>query len=261
MDEQRQGVVPGGRDTSVGKGLSVLDALATSRVSLGVSEIAQRTGMAKSTIHRLLASMISHGYVAKAEDRYLLADRLFEVGNQVQVGEVEGLRESAAPYLAELFALTRQTVHLGVLSGSDVLYVDKVAGTNGPRMATRVGGRRPAYATGLGKALLAFASPPVVNRTLAGSFKRFTAYTVPDAQRMKQSLVRVRETGLATDYEESFLGVACLATPVWSADPTHAVAAISLSSSVSGRSPARYRAALNDIARQLSTALASGSRS
>ncbi|GHH34743.1 IclR family transcriptional regulator [Lentzea cavernae] len=253
--------MPGGRetsagkgDTSVGKGLCVLDALATSRAPLGVSEIAHRTGMAKSTIHRLLVTMISHGYVAKVEDRYSLADRVFEVGNRVQVGEVENLRESAAPYLAELFALTRQTVHLGVLSGSDVLYVDKVAGTNSPRVTTRVGGRRPAYATGLGKALLAFASPPVVKQTLAGSFKRFTAYTVADAQRMTQSLVRVRETGLATDYEESFLGVACLAAPVWNADTTRAVASISLSCSVSGRSPSRYRTALNDIARQLSGA-------
>lgn len=259
-------MVTGGRepsaksDTSVGKGLCVLDALATSRAPLGVSEIAHRTGMAKSTIHRLLMSMISHGYVAKVDDRYSLADRVFEVGNRVQVGEVGNLRESAAPYLAELFALTRQTVHLGVLSGSDVLYVDKVAGTSSPRMTTRVGGRRPAYATGLGKALLAFASPPVVKQTLAGSFQRFTAYTVPDAQRMKQSLVRVRETGVATDYEESFLGVACLAAPVWNADATRAVAAISLSCTVSGRSPSRYRTALNDVARQLSAALASGSR-
>ncbi|WP_188279583.1 IclR family transcriptional regulator [Streptomyces sp. CBMA29] len=243
------------RDTSVGKALAVLDTLSGSRKSLGVSEIAARTGMAKSTVHRLLSAMIEHGYVAKEGERYLLAERVFELGSRVQVGAAKDLRELASPYLAELFALTRQTIHLAILSGADILYIDKVSGLGAPRMDTRIGGRRPAYATGLGKALLAFAPSPHLRAVLDGSFKRFTAYTIPDAQRMKLSLVRVRETGIATDHEESFLGVACLAAPIWAADHSRAVAAVSLSCPVLGRTPARYRSVLVDTAQQLSTAL------
>jgi len=243
------------RDTSVGKALAVLDALSGSKKPLGVSEIAARTGMAKSTVHRLLSAMGAHGYVAKENERYLLAERVFELANRVQVGTAKDLRELASPYVAELFALTRQTIHLAILSGADVLYVDKVAGLGAPRMPTRIGGRRPAYATGLGKALLAFAPPVQLKAVFEGPFKRFTAYTVPDAQRMKLSLLRVRETGVATDHEESFLGVACLATPVWGADHSRAVAAISLSCPVLGRTPARYTSVLVDTARQLSSAL------
>ncbi|MEW2522647.1 IclR family transcriptional regulator [Actinacidiphila alni] len=243
------------RDTSVGKALAVLDALSGSKKPQGVSEIAARTGMAKSTVHRLLSAMAEHGYVAKEGERYLLAERVFELGSRVQVGVAKELRELAPPYLAELFALTRQTIHLAILSGPDILYIDKVSGLGAPRMETRIGGRRPAYATGLGKALLAFAPPPYVRAALEGSFKRFTAYTIPDAQRMKLSLLRVRETGVATDHEESFLGVACVAAPVWAADHSRAVAAVSLSCPVLGRTPARYKAVLVDTARQLSAAL------
>ncbi|WP_236794735.1 IclR family transcriptional regulator [Amycolatopsis sp. GM8] len=242
-------------DTSVGKGLMVLDALARSPSPLGISEIAARTGMAKSTIHRLLNTMAGHAYVAKEGERYLLAERVFELGNRVQVGPEKGLREAAAPYVAELFAATRQTIHLAVLSGVDILYIGKASGVGMPKMATRVGGRRPAYATGLGKTLVAFAPEAEVQRNLDRKFRQFTAYTVPDGRRLWQSLVRVREAGFATDNEESFLGVTCLAAPIWSPDKSRAVASISLSSTVSGHSPNRFKTALLNTANQLSDAL------
>ncbi|WP_432992507.1 IclR family transcriptional regulator [Dactylosporangium sp. CA-233914] len=245
-------------DTSVGKGLTVLDALSRSRLPLGVSDIASRTGMAKSTVHRLLNAMIVHGYVSKEGERYLLAERVFELGHRVQVGPAKGLREFAAPYVADLFAATRQTIHLAVLSGTEILYIDKISGVGAPKMATRIGGRRPAYATGLGKVLVAFAPAAEVKRNLEGKFRRFTAYTVPDAQRMLQSMARVRETGFATDNEESFLGVTCLAAPIWSPDGTRAVAAISLSCPVAGHSPSRFKTALMGTADQLSAALSQG---
>jgi len=242
-------------DSSAGKALVLLDALAGPRASLGVSELAALTGLPKSSVHRLLVVLVEGGYVRRLDGKYALSSRVFEIGNQCAIARSNGLREVAIPFMAELFAQTHETIHLAVRVGTDVLYVDKLYGHDSVRTSTCIGARRPDYATGLGKAMLAYAPPEEVRRSLAGRYRRFTAYTIATPEAMHRSLRRVREEGWATDNEESFLGVCCVAVPVLDRRTQHAVAALSLTTSVGRSSVQRYRSLLLRAGAELSTAL------
>jgi DNA-binding IclR family transcriptional regulator len=219
-----------GGDTSAGKALALLDAFSGPLSVLGVTALAARADIPKSTAHRLLNVLVSSGYVRRVGDRYCLTERMFEIGNQVRLCRPNGIREAAMPYLAELFAQTRQTVHLAVLSGTDVLYLHKVFGYESPRCPTLVGGRRPAYATALGKALIAFGDSKAVEANLSVRFTRFTPYTLATAGQLRRCLERVNADGMATDHEELLRGVSCVAAPILDPKSGRAVAAMSICS-------------------------------
>ena len=217
-------------DTSAGKALALLDAFSGQFTVLGVTALAGRAGIPKSTAHRLLNVLVGCGYVRRVGDRYCLAERLFEMGNQVRSCRPSGIRELAMPYLGDLFAQTRQTVHLAVLSGTDVLYLDKVSGHDAARCPTSVGCRRPAYATALGKVLLAFGGSEDIDRNLRVRFRRFTPRTMITAGQIQRCLGQVRDEGIATDHEELRPGVNCIAAPILDLRSGQALAAISVCS-------------------------------
>ena len=196
--------------------------------------------------------LVAGGYVRRVGDRYCLSEHVFEMGNQVRSCRPSGIRELATPYLGELFAETRQTVHLAVLAGTDVLYLDKVAGRDATPFPTPVGARRPAYATGLGKALLAFADAETIQENLRVPFRRFTPYTLASAAQLVHCLEQVRKEGAATDHEELRRGVNCVAAPVLDSRTGHAVAAISVCS-VGSSAERRYSRALQRVAGDLSS--------
>ncbi len=236
-------------DTSAGKALALLDAFSGRLGVVGVTELAERAHVTKPTAHRLLQVLVAGGYVRRVGDRYCLSEHVFEMGNQVRACRPSGIRDIAGPYLGELFAETRQTVQLAVLSGAEVLYLDKVVGLYGAPCPTSVGARRPTYATGLGKALLAFASAERLQDTLRAPFRRFTRQTLTAAQ-LEGCLDDVRQDGYATDHEELRRGVNCVAAPVL--DPAGlAIAAISVCSA-SPTSERRNLRALQRIAGELS---------
>jgi DNA-binding IclR family transcriptional regulator len=244
-------------NSSIDRTLAVFDAFTSSNTSepLRIAQVSERTGMPKSTVHRLLAAMVAHGYVAKSGIHYRLAERTFELGSHAQVGGIRDLRAIASPYIADLFTATRQTIHLAVLSGVEVLYLDKMSGLGShPHIPTRAGGRRPAHATGVGKALIAFRGGDV-RFAMNGPLPRLTAYTISNPIGMKQSISRIRDSGIAVDNEESFLGVTCIAAPVMDHCSGSAVAAISIAGSVGGTHPIRHKSALVRTAEQLSSAL------
>jgi DNA-binding IclR family transcriptional regulator len=238
-------------DTSAGKALALLDAFSGPLSVLGVTALAARADIPKSTAHRLLNVLVSSGYVRRVGDRYCLTERMFEIGNQVRVCRPNGIREIAMPYLAELFAQTRQTVHLAVLSGTDVLYLNKVFGYESPRCPTLVGSRRPAYATALGKALLAFSDPKAVEANLNIHFTRFTPYTLATASQLQRCLEQVNVDGMATDHEEMLRGVSCIAAPILDSRSGSAIAAVSICS-VGSLAEKRYSRALLRATTELS---------
>jgi DNA-binding IclR family transcriptional regulator len=152
--------------------------------------------------------------------------------------------------LTELYAQTRKTVHLAVPAGSSVLYVEKLFGPDSVRINTAVGMRRPQYATALGKTMLAF-SEPRPGGSMQSRYYRFTAFTIATPGLLERALDRVREQGFATDFEETFLGVSCIAVPVLDRRTHKPVAALSLSTEATGRSVLRYQAVMLKAAEQL----------
>jgi DNA-binding IclR family transcriptional regulator len=251
LQQAANGGTTSSHDTSAGKALALLDALGGPRQTMGVSELAQIASLPKSTAHRLLTVLIDSGYVRRVGDKYALSTRTFELGNRVAVARSNGLRDRAMPVLAELYAQTRETVHLAVQAGSSVLYVEKLFGPDSAKVQTAVGARRPLHATALGKAILAHADP----EGEAASYmrlRRLTAYTIATPDLMQRTLEKVRSEGYATDFEESALGISCVAVPVFDQRTGKPVAALSIAAGVGGRSVLRYRTIMAKAAEQMS---------
>jgi IclR family KDG regulon transcriptional repressor len=216
-----------GKAGSVLKALTLLDVFRGHGRTLGVSEVSRQTGLAKSTAFRLLSHLEQAGFVERDGTGYRLGWRLFELGNGVQHCQPHGLRDIASPYLGELHSRTQFAVHLAVLDGNDVLYLDKVSGHASPRTATAVGSRVPATCTALGKAILAFNDPDTIRRVIESGLVQRTRYSVTQPGRLVQQLRKAHSEALAHECEESMLGLMCAAAPVLR--DGRAVAAVSVS--------------------------------
>lgn len=212
-------------DSVVGRVFTLLSAFRPGDSTVGISELARRTGISKPTAHRLLHQMAEWDIVEVSADGVRVGMRLFELGQQAS--RPVDLRDAAAPFLADLFEATGETVHLAVAEGTDVIYIQKIQRRHGPPIASRVGGRMPAYCTGVGKALLAHASPERITAVLAAGLHRRTPRTITVPGLFERELDRVRKTGIAVEHEESSVGISCVASPVIGTDGT-AVAAVSI---------------------------------
>lgn len=202
--------------SSLEHGLAVLEALASAREqTLGLSELAQRVGLHKTSAARVLATLTAHGYVEQdpRTRRYRLTLKLFELGS-LCLARIELVRE-ARPLLENLARLSGEVVHLAVLDQGEVVYVDKVESEQTIRMYSRVGRRSPVHCTGVGKALLAFVDDVTFQSIVAEKgLRRYTPRTITDPERLREHLARVRETGVAFDDEEHEPGIRCVAAPV-----------------------------------------------
>jgi len=147
------------------------------------------------------------------DGQFRLGLKLFELG-QLALYQ-QGLRESAASFLADLSNATRQTSHLAILDHCDVVYLDSIRPSPPPRLRARVGGRLPATVTGVGKAILAFSSPETIDEVIARGLPRLTTNSITDEARLRAELAKVRRTGLAFDHQEQAVGTSCCAAPIF----------------------------------------------
>lgn len=222
-----RGTDESGALASVSKAVLLLEALNAADGPLGVSLLARRTGMPKSTAFRLLAHLETSGFVERSEKAYQLGRRLFEFGNHVEACRPRGLRDVALPHMVDLQQRSNATVHLAVLDGSDVVYLEKVHGLSSPASPTSIGARNPASCTAVGKLLLAFAEPDHLRAVLAAGLPRRTPFSVVQPGLLLQQLTAARRTGLAYDREEAQLGLSCVAAPI--VRDARVVAALSMS--------------------------------
>ena len=215
---------------SLERAFDLLEALSAGG-ELGVTELANRTGLVPSTAHRLLHTLAMRGYVSQSADsgRYLLGYKVVEVASGLE-HRLERLRVVARPHLERIQRATGETVNLVVLDADRVVYVDQVEGSRSVRMFTTVGTSVPAHTTGSGKAIMA-AGPQETVAALYGDrepLERLTDHTLVTLEALEQDFVRIRRRGYAIDNEEHEEGVACVATAVF--DHTgRPVAAISVS--------------------------------
>lgn len=238
--------------TSVGKALAILDAFRQGGVLLGVSQIAERAFIPKSTAHRLLAVLVERGYVERVGARYQLGRAAFELGNMVAECRPRSLRAVAIPYMTDLHRQFDATVHLAVLDGKDVLYVEKIYGHNGVNVPSQIGGRVPALCTALGKAILAFSDEETVTCALAAPVPRLTVKTMTNRSVLYGSLRKARQTGLAHDSEGSSLGAHCVAAPIFRASTSEVLGAISMSFPVTEKLPSTAERRLSSAAAAVS---------
>ncbi len=200
-------------ETTVVKGLKVLEALARSPGDRTLTDLAVECGMSKSNVHRLLQTLEQCGYVRRnAESRtYQTTLRLWELG--LRIFARFDLRAYARPHLRELAEVTEETTHLSVFDGQAVLYLDKVDGIHAVRTYVEVGDRAPAYCSSTGKAMLAYLPEETVSRA-AGSLKRYTDKTVRSLAQLRADLERIRQCGYSETAGEYRTGVLGYATAI-----------------------------------------------
>jgi IclR family acetate operon transcriptional repressor len=245
----------GGPNSVLGRAMTLLTAFRPDDAELSLAELSRRTGLAKSTALRLLKQLTAWELVERTPAGMRLGMRLFELGSLVP--RQRGLRETAAPFLADLFEATHETVHLAILDGVEVVYVQKLESKSGPTVPSRVGGRLPAHCTGVGKALLAHAPQEAVDAVLAAGLGRRAPRTVVAPGLLRQELADIRTRGVALEHEESTVGITCVAAPVLDAQGT-AVAAVSITGWVNRLDSARYAPAVRTAALGISRTLRGG---
>jgi DNA-binding IclR family transcriptional regulator len=215
---------------SLARALTLLVRLGERPYSL--DELAAELGVHKTTVLRLLRTLEDERFVYRehrdAAHRFHLGSRAFELANAAL--DQREVRATAAPHLAALNRTTGQTVHLGVMEGDDVVYLDKCEAREAPiRMYSRIGLRMPLHCTAIAKVLLADL-PSAERRRLAEGieYPRFTAHTIADPPAYLAELARVAEQGWAMDDAEHESFITCIAAPIRDA-AGGVVAAVSIS--------------------------------
>jgi IclR family transcriptional regulator, KDG regulon repressor len=201
---------------SLERAFDLLEALAAGG-ELGVTELANRTGLVPSTAHRLLHTLTKRGYVTQSPEtgRYLLGYKVVEVASGLEHRR-ERLRAVARPHLEGIQRATGETVNLVVLEADRVVYIDQVEGSRNVRMFTTVGTSVLAHSTGSGKAIMAF-GPPEAPAALYGDreLEQLTRRTLTTLAALEDDFKRIRRRGYALDNEEHEEGVGCVAAAVF----------------------------------------------
>ncbi|KWR69982.1 MULTISPECIES: IclR family transcriptional regulator [Glutamicibacter] len=201
---------PGRSVTS--KILAILAAFETTRRSLSLTEISAAADLPLSTTHRLVGELVDAGMLSRSANGGIqLGLRLWAIAQNTG----RQLRDTARPYVQDLFSLTGETSQLAIRDGNMSLYIDRVYGTKRIARASRVGGRLPLHATAVGKVILAFSESWVADAYLELPLQQMTAHTRSNPKQLREELERVREKGYATTNEEVRLGTSSIAVPVF----------------------------------------------
>jgi IclR family KDG regulon transcriptional repressor len=200
--------------TALQRGLRLLQLFSESFQGLTAKQVADRSHLPVSTVHRFLANLEAAGFLNCSGNVYHLGIACFAVG-QAALAQLD-IRRVSLPYLQELNRQTRETVHLTVRHGSTVVYVEKLDSTEQLRIYSRIGAAVPLYCTAVGKVMLAYMPEDQQKQLLPQlTLKRFTPNTVGNLQELESELQRIRKNGYACDLEEHELHIRCVAAPIW----------------------------------------------
>jgi len=205
--------IPGAQALS--KGLSLLTLIADAPHPLPFSELGRYSGLPKSTLHRILQTLIEYRLVRvdEASQTYRLGTRLFEMAHQVWSDF--DLRSAAEPELLRLRELAQETTRLGILEGRDILIIDQRDHVQAMRLANGVGSRMPAVVTSIGKAMMSHRPPEELQRYLSsGPLTALTPHSILDLAELQREMDLIKARGYAVSVEESALGVSGVAAPI-----------------------------------------------
>lgn len=203
-----------GRLSSVTSALRVLKVFSHSEPELGISSIAQRLGLAKSTVHRLAVTLASEGFLEQnpQNGRYRLGLSLFSLGALVR--QRMDVSNQAHSLLGALRDQTQETVHLAILDETSILYLYNMESSLAIGTRSYIGTRKPAFCTSEGRVLLAFNDPDLTATVLKEDLVQRTPKTTTNPKALRTMLEEVRRNGYATDDEESEIGMRSVAAPI-----------------------------------------------
>lgn len=239
------------------KVFAILQSLAD-RSETGISELSVRLAMPKATVYRFLQTMKSLGYVRRESDseRYGLTMKLFELGCKAM--QYPDLIELCKPHMQTISERIGETIHLGTLIDSEIIYVHKIDSRHILGMYSRIGRRAPLHCTAIGKVLMAWENAVQRDAVLASAeFKRFRDNTICDIEGFLKELERTRAQGFGEDREEFDEHIRCVAVPIFGVHGTP-VAGMSVSfpsfrftEAIAAETVGLLQEASRDISRQL----------
>lgn len=199
---------------SIDRATAILKALASGPRRLGVSELAERLGLARPTVHGLLQTLQMHGFVEqdRHSDKYQLGPGLLQLGYSYL--DLNELRARSITYADHLATRAAAAVRVGVMHGSSIVVVHHVFRPDATFGVLEVGLQLPLHASALGKAVLAFSPQQLIEDLLAEPLPRLTKQTVNEAE-LRQELGVIRDSGLATERDEAVLGESSVASPIF----------------------------------------------
>jgi len=219
---------------TVNKALTILPILTLEKGGMGMMELSKRIGLNRSTVYRLVSALMESGFIRQdpVTQKYSLGLKIVELAGHI-LAEMD-VREIARAHLQKLARLSGETIHLSIMNkdgagGYEIVYIDKVEGSEAVGLLTRVGKSFPAYLTAMGKALLACLPEDELEEMLERQhFEARTENTIVNKQALVEHLKIVRSLGYAIDNEESRLTARCIGAAIF--DVTgEAVAAVSIS--------------------------------
>lgn len=199
---------------SVENALTLIELMSLADEPLGVSELARRLHVAPSTAYRLLRTLVGQGFAVQERSgrRYTVGPSFRRLGRG-SLEEPIHAREVARPILERVAAVTRESTHLAVLDGLEIVGIDHVEGSHTIVARHPVGNRMPAHATALGQAILAYL-PDAAEAVIAAGLPQLTEETLTDAAAFRERLDRVRERGYSVNVREWDPDTAGVAAPV-----------------------------------------------
>lgn len=209
VDNTRQSV------KSLFKMLEVLEAFSASDPQLSVVEIARRTGLPRTTVHRIVDSLRSVGFVEQdaSRDRYRLGLKLFELGGTALTNLP--LYREAPPFVDTLAKLSGEDVHLCIFDGAQMVFVNRRSQIAArPHNTVITMEASPCHSTGVGKAALAFQSEAVIDRVIRAGLPRFTPSTIVEPKKLKAELAAIRARGYSIDDCEHEPELRCVGAPI-----------------------------------------------
>jgi DNA-binding IclR family transcriptional regulator len=206
-------------DSTIVKGLLVLETLAASDQPRGISELAREIDLNKSNVQRIVGTLHALGYVSKdpATARYAATLRMWEFG--IRIVHRNEVRRAAQPYLRAIHEKLNESVFLCVPDNDDVLYLDKMESASPVRISSQIGSRAPAVRTASGKAILAHLPDEAIDRALAAANAHFRIADA-DAARLRRELAAIRKAGFAVSESGYRPGVNSIAAPILKRDGT-----------------------------------------
>lgn len=185
--------------------------------AMGLNELSKSVGLSKSTVHRLLSTLMHRGYVIQEvpSSKYRLTLQFLEIGNST-LKDMD-IVELSKPYIEELAKQTGEVVHLVLVEDTEIVYIDKIETTSAIRMHSYIGKRIPLYSSAVGKTYLSNMDSVDFDQLwekLEPSLVQFTPHTIMTKKAMLAELSQVSSDGYAIDNEENEEGVLCVAAPI-----------------------------------------------
>ncbi len=198
----------------INRTLKLLEILPEKEEGFGILKLAEKLNLPPSTIHRILATLKSQGYVIQdsSTEKYKLGYKILSLARRV-LGN-QSLKNFALPYLKELKEKTGETAHLVILEGEEAICIESIESSHNIRMCSEVGDREPLHCTAVGKSILACLPKETIKKIIRKPLKRYTSHTITNLKELHTHLKEIKRQGYAFDNGEYVKGVKCVAAPI-----------------------------------------------